>query len=367
MSITPWVFGKGSDRHFGVQAENEKLTVTEALVQGGLDWDVEARNPKTDDEDEIPATGYRQIVRTDDLTTDPDKVIPKGSKIVESSFMGEEATKAYYTLGMVKGRYKTVNNRESFAFFDNATFEGAAIIRAVGHLDFGRMVWAVAERPHTVDLCPGDDIVSTLILTTSHDGTSSLVASFAPHRRKSGAVLDIFGRQKVIRIRHTKSANEKIKEAHLLLTKDAAFWNEWRARLLGEQDGCYQQGKSRKPALAKKIITTDDVQRVVKALLPAKRKKQEDGTVVETVPTRTANARKMLIERYEQQIEERAVAQAEAGKDIEGPTALDLFLGAAEYVNEDRVVKNKGNKWVAATFGTGSDFRKKAYNLIAGL
>lgn len=367
MSITPWIFGKGSDRHFGVEAEGEKLTVTEALVQGSLDWDVESRLAKTDDEDAIPATGYRQIVRVDDLTTDPNKVVPKDATIRETSYMGEEAKKAYYTLGMVKGRYKIVPNAEAFTFFDNATFEGAAIIRAVGHLDFGRMVWAVAERPHTVALFPGDEIVSTLILATSHDGTSSLTASFIPHRKSSGAVLDIFGRQKAIRIRHTKSANEKLKEAHLLLSKDVAFWNEWRARLLGEQDGCYQHGKDRKPALAKKIITTDDVQRVVKALLPAKRKKQEDGSVIETVPTRTKNARDMLEERFEQQVEERKAAQAEAGEPIEGPTALDLFLGAAEYVNEDRLVKNKGNKWVASTFGTGSDFRKKAYNLIAGL
>lgn len=354
--ITPaWIFGDASSRHRGVtvKVEGDKLlTVAEALVQGGLDWDVEARKCKSDDADEIPATGYRQVVR---VNTDKDT--------------GE---KTFLTLGMVKGRYRLLPQTKAFSFFDTVTFDGAATVKAVGHNDYGRVVWAVAERPQSVELFPGVEVREHLILYTSHDGASAVRVMFAPHRVDTGTMVGVgFGRKfkSEVRIRHTKSMDERLKTAHNALVADTAYWDRWRAALVGGDDGTYTDPRgNKKLALSRKLVTPDQVQSVVSALFPSKTKKHEDGSETDEVSTRAANCREKIEEHYQEQVDVARDAYQKAGKAAPaGPTALDLYLGVTEYLAQDRTTRNEGNHWVASTFGTGADMRQKAFDLIAGM
>ena len=354
----PWVFGADATRHKGVMVGGAKLTVEEAISQGGLDWEVEGRDAQTADSDEIPADGYKQVVR------------PIMRKVAAEDEAGNKLTKdavGWQTSGTVKTRYRIVQNRAAFTFFDNATLEGAAIMRAVGHMDFGRVVWALAERgDYECEVYPGDIIREHLCLYTSHDGRSSVTVRFLPYRISTNSVVAVgFGKTRKrneIRIRHTKSAEERLATVHNLLVADENYWKKWRATLVGDpetgQDG-----------LKQRLVTDDEVEKVVAALFPAKKKKDpETGEVFEELSTKAVNARAMIRQRVEQQTEHAKKCYEQAGQEPPtGTTALDVFLGVTEFTTNDRKTRKDGNAFIANTFGSSADMRQKAFDVLCGL
>lgn len=217
----PWVFGAKDHRHRGVEVQNDGklLTVTEAIKAGGLDWMVELRDPVSNDDDRIDSNGWKMVAKVEDVIVDG---------VTE---------KAYLNLGMVKGRYTLLQNRSAFSFFDRATMEGAAIIKAVGHLDHGRVVWAVAQRPNTMELVPGDVIHQNLVLVTAHDGSHAVKVMFNPYRASTGTMLGVKSglRQRTeVRVRHTKSIDVRMATLHNVLAAESGTSSgggpHWSAR-----------------------------------------------------------------------------------------------------------------------------------------
>jgi len=342
----PWIFGARDNRHRGVQVDNEGqlLTVAQAIKQGGLDWLVELRDPITNDEDAVEAPDWRQVVKIEDVIRDG------------------ELAREMRTLGMVKGRYTVLQNRDAFAFFDRATLEGAAVVKAVGHLDHGRVVWAVAERPDTMELLPGDVVIPTLILVTAHDGSHAAKVMFGAYRPSTGTMLSVrSGRrmQTEVRVRHTASIDERMLDLHNVLARESGYFERWRAALVGsDEDKGFKQ----------RIVTDDQVKRVVSSLFPAQKKVDEDGNKIEVVSGKAEKARQLILDRIDEQKAAAQKAYAEAGQESpNGTTQLDVFLGVSEYIDKDRTVRNEGNNWVVSTFGTGANMRQKAFDLIAGL
>jgi phage/plasmid-like protein (TIGR03299 family) len=342
----PWVFGARDNRHRGVEVANDGqlLTVAQAIKQGGLDWLVEPRSPVSNDEDAIEADPWQQIVKVEDVLQDG------------------ELVKDYRTLGMVKGRYTILQNRDAFKFFDRATLEGAAVIKAVGHLDHGRVVWAVAQRPETIELMPGDVIYQNMVLVTAHDGSHAAKVMFAPYRPATGTMLGIKPVRRLrteVRVRHTKSIDEKMLDLHNVLAAETGYFERWRAALLGTEE---RQG------FKQRIVTDDQIKKVVSGLFPAQKKLDEDGNKVEVVSGKAEKARKLILDRIEEQNERSKGAYAAAGQESSnGTTQLDVFLGVSEYIDKDRTVRNEGNNWVASTFGTGSTMRQRAFDLLSSL
>jgi hypothetical protein len=263
---------------------------------------------------------------------------------------------------MVKGRYRELQNREAFKFFDRATLEGAAVIKAVGHLDHGRVVWAVAQRPATMELYPGDMIHQNLVLVTAHDGTHAVKVMFNPYRSSTGSMLGVKSarRQKIeVRCRHTASIDEKMADLHNVLAAESGYFDRWRAALVGTDE---------KEGFKQRIVSEAEIKKVVSGLFPAQKKVDEDGNHVDKVSTRAENARQMILDRIETQADEAQAAYDAAGEDApNGVTQLDVFLGVSEFVAKDRTAKNDGNQWVVSTFGTGASMRQKAFDLIQGL
>jgi len=342
----PWVFGSREKRHRGVEivGDGKLMTVVEALRQGGLDWLVELRNPISDDDDNVTAPDWRQVVKVEDVLRDG------------------KVEREFRTLGMVKGRYTELQNRDAFAFFDRATLEGAAVIKAVGHLNHGAVVWAVAERPETMELLPGDLVHQNLILVTAHDGSHAVKVMFSSYRPSTGTMLAVRPESRMrteVKVRHTKSINDRMDDLHNVLAGQSDYFKRWRTALVGE-DG--------KGGFKRRIVTEGEVQKVLEGLFPAKAKLDEDGNEVEETSTRAKNAREVILDRIEGQAAYAKKAYEGAGQEApNGLTALDVFLGVSEYVAKDRTAKNEGNNWVVSTFGTGADMRQKAFDLIAKL
>ena len=338
----PWVFGAQDNRHRGVEIEqgDTLLTVSEAIKQGGLDWMVELRDPVTNDDDAIDAAGWKQVIKVED---------------------GADG-KLFRTLGMVKGRYTVLQNRAAFSFFDRATLEGAAIIKAVGHLDHGRVVWAIAERSDTFELLPGDPIRSNLVLVTAHDGSHAVKVMFNPYRESTGTMLGVKSARRLrteIRVRHTKSIDVRMATLHNVLEAETGYFTRWRAALVG-QDG--------EGGFKRRIVTKGEIDKVVSSLFPSQSKVDEDGNPYEKVSGKAEKARGLILERIDEQREAAREAYDAVDEDApNGPTALDVFLGVGEYVSKDRKAKNEGNNWVVSTFGTGANMRQKAFDLIVGL
>jgi hypothetical protein len=342
----PWVFGARKDRHRGIEVDNDGqlLTVAQAIVKGGLDWLVELRDPITNDEDSVEAPDWRQVVKVEDILKDG------------------ELVREMRTLGMVKGRYRILQNRDAFSFFDRATLEGAAVIKAVGHMDHGRLVWAVAQRPGTMEIAPGDVIHQNMVLITAHDGSHAARVMFSPYRPKTGTMLGVKSHMRMrteVGVRHTKSIDEKMLDLHNVIAAESDYFERWRAALVGTEE---------KKGFKQNIVTNDQVKRVVSGLFPAQKKLDEDGNKLEVISSRARNARALILERIETQAKAAKEAYKEAGQDApNGTTQLDIFLGVSEYIDKDKSTRNSGNNWVASTFGTGASMRQKAFDLISGL
>lgn len=348
----PWIFGARDDRHRGVEvaADGQLLTVAEAIRQGGLDWLVELRDIVSDDEDHHKVANHRISMKIENVLEDGVPV----RKLTD--------------LGIVGSRYTVLQNRDAFKFFDRATLEGAAVIKAVGHLDHGRVVWAVAQRPETIELTPGDVIHQNMILVTAHDGSHAAKVMFAPYRPLTGTMLGIKSQRRLrseVRCRHTASIDERMLDLHNVLDAESGYFERWRAAIMGTDE---------KQGFKQRVVRADQVQKIVAGLFPAHKKLDEDGNKVEVVSGQARTARGLLLERIKEQAARAADSYAEAGQMAPvdnngnaGTTQLDVFLGVSEYIDKDRTVRNEGNNWVVSTFGTGAGMRQKAFDLIGGI
>jgi len=83
----------------------------------------------------------------------------------------------------------------------------------------GERIFITAKLPEFIKVGKSDLIEQYLFLTTSHDGFGSITASFTPIRICCQNTLNAASRNRkgAIKIRHTASAHERLKQAHQLL------------------------------------------------------------------------------------------------------------------------------------------------------
>jgi len=250
---------------------------------------------------------------------------------------------------------------DAFKWFDKVTLEGAAVIRAVGHMNWGRQVWAIAERPDAMEIFPGEEVRQHLILTTSHDGSSAVKVRFNPYRVSTGTPLAInLGRKIVteVRVRHTKSMQVKLDTVEYILAAGSNFFDRWRAAVLGD---------SNRKGLKNTIVTQDDITRVVEGLFPNRKKIGDDGSEISEASAQAETARELLRTRIAAQAEATKKATEAASQPYAGVSAFDVFLGASDFVANDRKPRKEGNAWVASVFGSGTSARQSAWDLVCSL
>lgn len=123
-------------------------------------------------------------------------------------------------LGVIGNRYTIVQNREAFSFFDEIVGKGCAMFETAGVLGKGERIFVSAKMPDVIQIKGTDDLMEVyVLLTSSHDGSGSVIAAVTPVRVVCQNTLNAALKNTVSRvaIRHTTSATKKLEEAHKLL------------------------------------------------------------------------------------------------------------------------------------------------------
>jgi len=180
-------------------------TSAEAIIHAGLNYTVEKRPLFTYD--------------TENHTGDPetDILIPE---IEVPDFYATIRNDTEQVLGVVGKDYEVVQNVNAFEFFDSIVGGKDGILyETAGALGKGERIFITAKLPDFIRVGKDDLIEQYLFLTTSHDGYGSITAAFTPVRIVCANTLNAAMRNHSngIKIRHTASANERLKQAHQLL------------------------------------------------------------------------------------------------------------------------------------------------------
>ena len=123
-------------------------------------------------------------------------------------------------LGMVRGKYRVVQNTEAFQFTDNIIQNTKGIecrYETAGSLFNGKRTFMLVRLPD-VDLV-GDAVENYLFVTNSHDGSTGLTAGITNVRIVCNNTLQLAerGAQRMWNLRHTESLKGKQAEAELAL------------------------------------------------------------------------------------------------------------------------------------------------------
>lgn len=131
------------------------------------------------------------------------------------------------TLGIVGSRYEIVQNRDAFGFFDAIVDSGEAIFETAGVLGNGEKIFVTAKLPNDM-LVNGEPCEKYIILTNSHDGSSSIIAGFTTIRIVCNNTLQaaLKGLSNKVSIQHRGGAKEKLAEAYKVMNIASSYMNE---------------------------------------------------------------------------------------------------------------------------------------------
>jgi phage/plasmid-like protein (TIGR03299 family) len=187
------------------QMVDQYPTSAEAIQYAGLDYIVEKRPLFTNSLDNELAG------------IDTGIAIPK---IAVPGFFATVRTDNNAVLGVVGKDYEVVQNVNAFEFFDAIVGGGDGILyETAGALGKGERIFITAKLPGYIRVGKQDLIEQYLFLTTSHDGFGSITAAFTPIRIVCNNTLNaaLRNHSNAIKIRHTASANDRLKQAHTLM------------------------------------------------------------------------------------------------------------------------------------------------------
>lgn len=148
-------------------------------------------------------------------------ILPSGKEIVSDTSFFTYRADTERVLGAHVGRdYTVVQNADAFTFFDAIVGgEGGIQYETAGALGNGEKIFITAKMPDYIRVGNDDVIEKYVFLTTSHDGSGSIIAAFTPIRIVCNNTLNAALRNcsNVVKIRHTTGAQERLKEAHKVM------------------------------------------------------------------------------------------------------------------------------------------------------
>lgn len=186
-------------------------TSGEAIKYAGLDYTVEKRPLFTVDKSNL------ETFKDPDADEYFDEVT---AGILVPDFYANVREDTEDVLGVVGRDYQIVQNIEAFSFFDSIVGGKDGILyETAGALGYGERIFITAKLPDYIRVGRNDCIEKYIFLTSSHDGYGSVTAAFTPVRVVCQNTLNaaLKNHTNQIKIRHTASASQRLKQAQHLL------------------------------------------------------------------------------------------------------------------------------------------------------
>lgn len=290
---------------------DEPATASEAIEAAGLDFEVELTRLVTIND--IPVQDKLAVVREDSHTI----------------------------LGVVGNTYRPVQNRECFGFLDAIVEDGSLRYHTAGALGKGERIWMLAKLPDDIRVRNSDDITEKyLLLSNSHDGSSSLRVFFTPIRVVCANTLAIAarnGRCQGVSIVHKGNLTSKIRQAQ---------------EVLGLAKRFYDDAEEQINRLARHYPSLRQLEEYFRQVYPD----SPDGE-----STRTKNVRQEMLRLFEEGI----------GHDMPDirHTTWTALNAVTEYVDHYRStrgttsIERASNRLESAWFGSGARLKERAWDL----
>lgn len=149
-----------------------------------------------------------------DYQVEIEKLYRKDGEEVQTHFASVR-TDTGEMLGVVGKKYQTVQNSQAFTFFDSIVQDGKIKYETAGALGKGERIFITAKMPDVMKIGRKDEIEKYIFLTTSHDGSGSIMAALTPVRIVCNNTLNAALRDNsdAVYIKHTANAEQKLKEA----------------------------------------------------------------------------------------------------------------------------------------------------------
>jgi phage/plasmid-like protein (TIGR03299 family) len=123
-----------------------------------------------------------------------------------------------HVLGIAGPEYVPLQNRRAFDFFDPLVQDGHAWYETAGALGRGERVWIQARLAGDLEIAPGDRVKRFLLLSNSHDGTSSVQIHLTPVRVVcNNTLIAALFDGRPISIRHDLNMAGRLEQAKVLL------------------------------------------------------------------------------------------------------------------------------------------------------
>lgn len=303
-------FGKRPWHGLGTRLENP-ATAAEAMKAANLDFKIELQDLVTIGLIDVPMR--KAVVRTD--------------------------TKK--TLAVTGCGYRPFQNSECFSFLDQLVGDGQVEFHTVGALGHGERVWMLAKLPGIIQIGTTEDITEKFILlSNSHDGTSSLRIFFSPIRVVCQNTLMAAERRSKgqgVTIRHTGDLHAKSHEARAVLGIANRFYDSLQVRV---------------NHLAAYLPKKSELENYFATLFPD----PKEGS-----KTRAENTRREIFRLFEEG----------KGQQIPGVknTAWAAFNAVTEYIDHFRPTRAKSElerrsrRLESQWFGSGAKVKAEAWNL----
>lgn len=140
-------YGERPWHKLGIELDHP-ANLEEALVAGGLDWEV----------DMIPIVPFDE----------PNSTIPHRLAVVRTDKSPGEQGRV---IGVVHPGYRPLQNRAGAKMFDDLLGQGQGVYHTGGYLKNGEVVWMLAKLPEDIKVRGKDVLETYLLFTNSHDGS----------------------------------------------------------------------------------------------------------------------------------------------------------------------------------------------------
>ena len=316
---TPW-------HGLGQELVGEKpATAAEAIKLANLSWRAEKYPAYARINDKfVRVPGTHAVVREDTLNlpdADPTILTTNGRTVGD--------------------QYVPLQNVEAFSFFDSIVGDGQAIYHTAGALRQGDRIWILAKLPQSFSILGMDDIDPYLLLTNSHNGSSSIQALLTLTRVVCANTLRMAMSSglREVKIRHTASAKHNLKEA---------------AELLGIATRSMKEAETVFTDMARVQINSGKLQSyftdIYKAPEPG-----SDGKV----PIRTAN-------NYENRMNTlTSIFERGSGADLQTTrgTLFGAFNAVTDYVDHYARGKDADSRMESVLYGHGDGIKQRAFKI----